>query len=344
MDKTLSQEEVDALLQAMKSGDVKTEAEAPKAGAEEVKVVSYNFRKPTLVSGDQLRGFQVLHDLFVKGLQSSLFVTLKTSMEIKLVAIDQFTYGEFVLSLLRPTYIGVLTTTPNLGEIAVEMNLPLVMSMIDILLGGDGASSQEPRELTAIEMSISSDIMQVVVNELKSAWSSVMDIGFAVQSYESNPEYIQLATSEAQVLSVTLDMRLGEISGVMNICYPYQMVQPVLDRLSSRIGARRDTTSKAEKKHDEMVTAIGRVPLDLHTVIGHTTILASQLAALKPGDVICLDQALNQPADVLIGNRACFKGQIGQRNGHAAVRLTTHSLVNPTPGNNGAPAENTKKK
>ncbi|HBA84884.1 MAG TPA: flagellar motor switch protein FliM [Verrucomicrobia bacterium] len=343
MDKTLSQEEVDALLQAMKSGDVKTESEPAKASAEEVKVVSYNFRKPTLVSGDQLRGFQVLHDLFVKGIQSSLFVALKTSMEIKLVAIDQFTYGEFVLSLLRPTYIGVLATTPNIGEIAVEMNLPLILSMIDILLGGDGAGAQEPRELTAIEMSISSDIMEVIVAELKSAWAGIMDISFTVQSYESNPEYIQLATSEAQVLSVTLDLRMGEITGVLNICYPYQMVQPVLDRLSSRIGARKDPTmSKTEKKHDEMVTAIGTVPLDLHAVIGHSTILASQLASLKPGDVICLDQTLSHPAEVTIGTHACFKAQIGQRNGRAAVRLIAQSQANPTPGN-GGPVETKKK-
>ena len=101
--------------------------------------------------------------------------------------------------------------------------------------------------------------------------------------------------------------------------------------------------SKTEKKHDEMVTAIGRVPLDLHTVIGHTSILASQLATLKPGDVICLDQPWSQPAEVRIGVRTCFKGQIGQHNGHAAVRLITPSLANPASGTNGGAADTKKK-
>ncbi len=327
MDKTLSQEEVDALLQAMKTGDVKLEGEPAQVGggAQDVKVVAYNFRKPTLVSGDQLRGFQVMHDLFVKGLQSALFVALKTAVEVKLVAVDQFTYGEFVLSLLRPTYIGVLSTTPNIGEIAIELNLPIVLSMIDILLGGDGNTVQEPRELTAIELSISSDIMDVVVGELKSAWSSVADLSFSVQSYESNPEYIQLATSEAQVLSVTLDLRMGEISGIMNICYPYQMLQPMLGRLSSRIGGRRDV-AKSDRKHDDMLTAIGPVTLDVHTVIGHSTIMTSQLASLRPGDVICLDQTVRTPAEVYIGDRLAFRGVMGRCNNRAAVRLITGGL------------------
>jgi len=170
MDKTLTQEEVDALLQAMKTGEVKPEDELPTTVAEEVKVVAYNFRKPRLVSGDQLHGFQVIHDLFAKGLQTGLFVSLKKSVDIKLVAIDQFTYGEFILSLFRPTYLAVMSTTPSIGEIVVEMNLSIVLAMIDILLGGDGTSVQEPRELTAIEQTISTDITDVVRAELKSAW------------------------------------------------------------------------------------------------------------------------------------------------------------------------------
>ncbi|MFH0878848.1 MAG: flagellar motor switch protein FliM [Lentisphaerota bacterium] len=328
MDKTLSQEEVDALLQAMKTGEVKVEEEQPKVGVDEVKVVEYNFRKPRLVSGDQLRGFQVLHDVFVKSLQTALFVSLKTSLEIKLVAIDQFTYGEFVLSLLKPTYIAVLSTTPNCGDVAVEMNLPIVMAMIDILLGGDGTSPQEPRELTAIELSISSDIMEVVTQELTNAWASITDMKFAAQSYESNPEYVQMATSEALVMSVTLDMRLGEISGVLNICYPFLMLQPMLDKISSRVGAKRDVGgSKTERSHDEILTSMNAVPLDVHAVLGRSSVLASQVANLKPGDIIRLDRRIDKPVEILVGNRLCFQGQAGQSNGKAAVKLTANIVA-----------------
>lgn len=322
MDKTLSQEEVDALLQAMKTGEVAVDEKAAAApSGEEVKVIAYNFRKPRLISGDQLQGFQVLHDIFVKSLQSSLFVTLKNAVEVKLVAIDQFTYGEFILSLLRPTYIAVMSTSPNVGDIAIEMNLPMVMSMIDILLGGDGGTVQEPRELTPIEQAISSDIMNVVTTELKSAWSSVADIDFQTQSFESNPEYIQLTTSEALVLSVTLDMRMGELSGVMNICYPFAMIQPMLHRFSARIGGGKRDATRSEKKHEEMLAAMGQVELGVHAVLGRTHVTASEVANLKPRDIICLDNRCATPLEVHVGDRLCYYAEAGKFHKRAAIRL-----------------------
>ena len=322
MDKTLSQDEVDALLQAMKSGDVQTEEDVAEIGnREEVKVQEYNFRKPRLVSADQAQGFQVIHDQFAKGLQTALFVNLKNTVEIKLIAIDQFTYGEFVLSLLNPTYMSVLTTTPNIGEMGIEINLSVIMSMIDLLLGGDGTTQQEARELTDIEMSISNDILVTILNELKSAWSGVADITFGVQSIESNPEYLQLTTAEALVMSVTLDLRVGEISGVLNLCYPFQMIQPILGKLSGRLGAKRKTSEKEDRSRQDMLSAVGRIPLGLHAVVGETPVSTVQLCNLKIGDVLCLDRRYDSPIDIYVESEHCYQAYAGQRRGKVAVQL-----------------------
>jgi len=136
------------------------------------------------------------------------------------------------------------------------------------------------------------------------------------------------------VLSVTLDLRMGELSGVMNICYPFQMVQPLLGKLSARIGARRDGLAKVDRSHEEMLGAIGKVPLDLHAVIGRSVITTDQLANLKVGDLIRLDRRIDQPIEVQVADRPFFSAEIGRRRNKAAIRLLTSQFN--LQGGNGA--------
>jgi len=320
MDKTLSQEEVDALLSAIKTGDVSTEKVAQLDTSEKVKVTTYNFRKPRLISNEQLRGFQMIHDSFVRGLQSSLLMNLRTTIEIKLVAVDVITYGEFVLSLSNPTYMSVLYMSAGMGEICIELNLPVVMSIIDILLGGDGSNIEEPRSLTAIELSVSGGLMEAILAELKAAWASVTDTNFQVQSYESNPEFMQLTTAEALVISVTLDLHLGGTSGILNMCYPYSVIQPVLSTLSARVQARSGRGRRGAKK-ENMRPALAQVPLDIRAVLGNSRVTARDICHLKPGDLLCLDNSFKEPVKMYIGDRLCYLGEPGQSNGKVAVKI-----------------------
>ena len=325
MNDTLSQEEVDALLNAVKSGNVQSDDDAPEdPKVEEIKVTSYNFRKPVVVSGDQLRGFQVIHDSFAKTLQGSLFVHLGKSVDIKLVAIDHITYGEFVLSLFSPTYLTVVSTAPNMGHFVLEMNLSLILTMIDLMLGGDGVTNvPEPRELTEIEQSISEGIMNVVLKELGAAWSSIMDLGFQVDSYESNPEYVQLATPEALALSVTLDIKLGELTGIMNLCYPFTMIQPVLPQVSARLGVRQAGPDSSRDQGISMLDVVKPAPLDVRAVIGESNLTMDQLLSLKVGDIVCLDSRVDSPIQVHFGDRNCYYAELGQKKGKVAVKLLT---------------------
>ncbi len=325
MDKTLSQDEVDALLQAVKSGQMVPEEEATKKTAEEVKVVTYNFRKPRLVSADQLRGFHMIHDSFAKTLQSSLFTNLKTQVEVKPVAIDNLTYGEFVLSLMNPTFIAILNTTPPTGELILEINLPIMLIMIDIMLGGTGSQTQEAREMTFIEQSIATGLVDYILAELKNAWLSTVEMNFKVASIESNPEYVQATTQDASVLNATFDLRIGEATGTMNVCYPYEMIQPLFTKISTRMSGKRAQTQRTQQDRELMLKALGKVMLDIRAQLGISRILTSQLGKLKPGDVFLINKRIDEPVEVFIGNQYCYQAQLGVRRGKLAVKLIRNS-------------------
>ena len=322
MDKTLSQAEVDALLQAIKTGNVATEeAEHVIQPAEEVKVVAYDFRKPHLMSSDQLRGFQLIHETFAKCLTTGLVTNLKTQIEAKVVAIDTITYGEFTMSLLSPTYVAILGTSPNVGDIGMEINLPIILCMIDVLLGGSSTHVHEGRELTMIEQSIGATIVYFILAELHSAWEGTANLNFKVRSAESNPEYIQITTKESAVLLATFDLRIGETTGTLNLCYPFEVLQPLLARLSARMTGRKEKTARSDHERLSMLKVMGAVPLTVRAEIGSSTILASQLGALKQGDLLCLDTRIDTPANVFVGNEKCFRASLCTSRGKIALRL-----------------------
>lgn len=324
MDKTLSQQEVDALLQAVRSGDVnEPAAETPPAKASELRVAAYDFRKPRLVSSDHLHGLQLIHESFSKSLAGSVFAGLKAQMDIKPVAIDSIVYGEFIMSLLNPTFVSVVTLAPYSGEIVIEMNLSIVLTLTDILLGGPGTGVPEARELTSMERSLAAGFMDYVLSDLSAAWSGIADMKLASRAVECNPELVRIVSPETPVFSVTFDVRLNDATGTINICYPYEVVQPLLPRIAARVSGRKEKSARSAHEKQGAVRAISKVPIDVRVSIGTGTILASQLGQLRSGDVICLDTQTDELADVSIGGRANFKGALCSSRGHAAVRIVS---------------------
>jgi len=321
--RTLSQDEVDALMKAVESGNVQPMEETAAGETDQVKVVDYDFTRPHMMSSDQLRGFQMIHEAFARGLQGALLAHLKSPVQVKPVAIDSISYGEYALTLSNPTFMAMLSTNAGTGELAMEMNIPLVLGIVDVLLGGGAGVQQEARELTAIEQSIAGAVLEVILGELRTAWAGTADLSFKVRALEVNPEYVQLATPESAVMSATFDVHLGVVAGAMSICYPFEMIQPVLAKVTARMSGRRERSAQADQGHGEMLKVLAPVPLPLRAELGRCSVLASQLARLKTGDVLVLDRRFDSPLDIFVDKRHGFQGEAGVRRGHMAVRLTT---------------------
>lgn len=320
----LSQDEVDALLNAVQQGDVAPESDVAEeaSGSSKRRVEPYDFQKPHLISNEQLRGLQIIHDTFAKNLQGVLSGTLRTAFEVKLVAIDQLLFSEFVLSLYNPTLLTVLKMPPLSGNILLEMNLSIVMVIIDRLLGGSGLTVPEPRELTPIELSIAQTMIATTLHELKAAWSGTMhDVSFEVESHDFNPEFIRIAPAEASVLSITLDWRIGESAGVINLCYPFSVIKPLLPMLSAESLVAKSLNEQTDEDKQRMLENARLIPMDLHAILGKCKLPASQVCSLNIGDVICLDKRYDSPIDVEIEGKKLYTAEIGQRRGSFAVRL-----------------------
>jgi flagellar motor switch protein FliM len=318
MSESLSQAEIDALRAAVKSGAaIEEREEPPPPQVEQVKVVAYDFRKPHLIASDQHHALQVLHESLGKQFQATLLSAVKAGAEVKLVAIDQISYGEFMISLANPTYLAALTTKPNIGQVAIQLDIPIVMAIGDILLGGNGRITPEARELTSLESTIFSSIAGLLLKELSASWSTMTEVAFSIATQESNPQFLQITTPETACLSMMYDIRIAEVTGVLNICYPFEVIQAILAAAEKRSGKR--ATGGADG--DAMLRALQEVPLVLRVVVGGGPVTAEDLANLQPGDLLCLNRRIDAPLEVCLGDNPIFLAIPGRHKGKVAVVL-----------------------
>ncbi len=319
----LSQEEVDALLNAVDDGVLDAPVEDETDSEDAQTVVEYNFRRPSLLTKEQLRGFNNLHENFARDVQGMLSLRLRTNIEFKLVSTDQQLYNEFVLSLSNITHLILFPVEPLPGMAVLEINLSLVFGIVDLLLGGKGDVETETRKLTEVEIAIIEPLVENIIRQLEVSWNYVLPVKIKQDHYESNPEYVLAAPSDAPVVVLTFDAKVGLANGIINLCYPLPMVQSLLLKMQRSSGQFDNYYGKADN-HDaqkHVLSALMDVPLFTSTSLGNANILARDLISLSPGDIIVLDNKINSPLCLNVGDRPFFQGRPGKVNRNVAVKI-----------------------
>ncbi len=315
----LSQNEIDSLLAALSSGNVDL---ATITETDERKIKLYDFRRPDKFSKDQLRAIQMIHDSFARQLTTSLSTLVRSIVSSEVASVDQIAYDEFIRSLVQPTVIGVLEMYPLSGNAILEMNPHLVFTIIDRMLGGKGEPLRKPRDLTDIERTVVERIMMKVLEHLEESWSTVVDVRFRFETMESNPFFVQICPGTDMVLLVTLKIQVAETQGIMNLCIPYFVMEPMIDKLSSQHWFASTGKKPLEGTREVLAARMQGVSIPLALELGHGLLTLSDVLALHPGDVIRLDEGPEDAMKMRVGNRVKFRCKAGTLNKCYAAQVT----------------------
>lgn len=316
----LSQSEIDALLSALSSGSVDLDAISESAREDKIKL--YDFRRPDKFSKDQLRAIQMIHESFARQVTTALSTMVRAMVSAEVVSVDQLAYDEFVRSLVQPTTIAILEMYPLTGNAVMELNPHLVFSIIDRMLGGKGEPLRKARELTDIERTVVERVLLRMLELLEESWSTVVDVRFRFDSMESNPFFVQICPGTDMVLLVTLKVQVGETEGMVNLCVPYIVMEPMVDKLSSQhwfaSTGRKDVQGVREALKNRLNAVVVPVALEL----GHTILSLQDVMQLQEGDVIRLDGTRSDPLGLRVGNRVKFYASPGTVDGAYAAKIT----------------------
>jgi flagellar motor switch protein FliM len=329
----LSQEEVDALLSAVSTGVSESESvSVPEpaspvfggfSGESEKSLSLYDFRRPDRVSKDQMRTLQNLHEGFARQFSTTLTNFLRTFVEIELVSVDQLTYSEFVMSISNPSCIYVFKMEPLEGNAILEINPSLVFFIIDRLFGGQGRPSEQNRELTLIEQNVINRIVERSLQDLKEVWEHIGVFSPKIEAYETNPQFVQIAPPGETVILISLEVRMQNASGLMSICFPYMLLENVINNLSgeswmsSRSAATVETRTTLERE-------LETIELPVSTLIGKTSLTIRDLLQLQRGDVLCLEKAYDSDLILQVGGKnkmAVRTGLVGRKKAVKIVKV-----------------------
>lgn len=299
MSKDLSQKEIDAVFEKNvdASGDITPD--------DELFDLSHLDRIPK----SQLRAIHLVHENFVKNLGSSLSAYLRTYVGLNLISLEQISFSEFLDGLSFPTGMAYVSMAPYEGTAVLEINMTLMFTLIELMMGSKGrAAPRVQRRITDIEKSIMQTLLKVILRDLKEAWSGVAQIEFAVQSLSSEPQLIHVVAPAEAVIVIAVDIRIGAVSGLMNLAIPSIFVKRLRHKFDQVQVIRRATVADIDQ--ERMSALLADVELVLETFFDGGGISPRTLVDLEPGQVLVFDHPLDRPFKARLNEREKWTGRI----------------------------------
>jgi flagellar motor switch protein FliM len=320
MDKVLSQEEINALFSAMSSDELSLKGQLDK-GAAGRKIASYDFHCADRISQDQMRSIHLLHEYFGRSFASSLSAYLRAFVDVSLASLEQVSYSAFIKGLPDPTLFASIGMRPLEGNIALELNPSVVFPMIDMILGGPGLALEENRNLTEIELNIVEGVVKLAMRDLYSAWHPIMELDLCLEGKGTKAQMFQIVSPAETVIAVHLELKIGENSGMMNLCIPSRMLKMLRGKFDQQWNTRQQKRSESET--ERIFELVKPVPVSVSSEIRRSKLTLDDLLKVAVGDIIELNDRINDPVYLCVGGIAKFAGKIVQRRGKRAFEITS---------------------
>jgi flagellar motor switch protein FliM len=315
----LSQNEIDNLLNALTSGEL--DADEIK-NTKEKPVKNYDFARPSKFSKEHLRTLEIIFEHYGRLLATNLPIFLRKNIQVEVMNSEAVTYMEFSNSLSNPVLLGIVDFSPLETNIIVEMASNLGFAMVDRMLGGEGEPLDKIRDFSEIELLIIERVMTSCVELLREPWANVLDVHPRLERIETNSQFAQIISPSEMIAIVTVNIKIGDVEGLMNVCLPFITLEPVMDKLNTKFWYSSQKEKTGVSYSDAVETLINRAKIPIKAVLGNSVITVADFSQLQVGDIVRLDTKVDEELDVFVGDIKKFSALPGASGKDYAVRVT----------------------
>ncbi len=319
MTEVLSQSEIDALLAAISSGEM--DADELKKEETEKRVKVYDFKRALRFSKDQIRSLTRIHENFARLLTTYFSAQLRTFVQFNVASVDQLPYEEFIRSIPKLTTLNIFEAAPLEGRMVMEINPNIAYGMLDRLLGGHGNTPAKVGAMTEIETRLIERIFEKAIDTFREAWQSVIELSPSLEAFETNPQFMQIVSSNETVAVISFSTKIGDNSGMINLCLPHVVLEPIMPKLSAHYWLSKEKKKTHSVEHERLSEQIKQTEVSLQAILGNSTITISDFLQLGSGDVIQLKQTPDAPLVLNIGEKSQFTANPGLVRGKIAVQI-----------------------
>lgn len=320
MGDVLSQSEIDSLLAALSSGEL--DADNIQDGSEK-QVKNYDFNRPAKFSKEHLRTLEIIFEHYGRLISTNLPVYLRKNIQVSVASSETVAFSEFSNALSNPVILGLANFAPLNGNILIELSTNLGYAMIDRMLGGSGLPLEKNREFSQIELSIIERMMTLFTQLMREPWKNVIEISPILNRLETNVQFTQVVPPTDMVAIVTLNMRIGEVEGYINICLPFATLEDVMDKLNTKYWYSTMQEHRDENYETYIESMLRKVDIPVKAILGRSTISVSDFMGLQVGDCIRLNTRIDSDMDIYVGNIKKFTALPGANDEAYAVRVTS---------------------
>lgn len=320
MGEVLSQNEIDNLLAALSAGELDADQ---MQGKEDKPVKNYDFSRPTKFSKEHLRTLEIIFEHYSRLVSTNLPLYLRKNVQVAVASSETVTFNEFTNSLSNPVILGIVNFMPLNGSIIIDLATNLGYAMLDRMLGGSGMPLDRPREFSEIELTILEKILVMMTQLLREPWKNVIDISPVLSRMETNSQFAQVIAPNDMIAIVTLNVKIGDVEGFVNICLPFFTLEEVMDKLNTKYWYSTMQENHDENYEDYIEALIRKVDIPVKAVLGRSTISVSDFVNLQVGDCIRLDTKVENDMNIYVGNIRKFTALPGANQDSYAVRITS---------------------
>ncbi|GFE59491.1 flagellar motor switch protein FliM [Geobacter sp. AOG2] len=318
MEKILTKAEIEALLNAVFDGRIEPEKELAKT---EGTAVTYD-----LFNTEAHKGFvpnlDIVYDSLIRYNRVTLSNRLRKVVEIKKVGARSYKFDDFLQTLPSPACMAIFKIEPLKGAALIAFDSPLVLALVDSLLGGTGNSkvTAASRLFTSIEVRLVEKIAKDILQDFEKAWAPLYATHMNLLRMEMNPRLVNIVPPEYQIVTMSLKIQIEETAGNIVFAVPYMTIDPIRDKLKS--GMQFDLMAIDPQWSYRLSSEILEAPLEVSVEMGNAGISLRELLDLTVGDTIMLDKPCSSELLAKIEGMPKFSCVPGIRHGNKAIQIT----------------------
>lgn len=320
MAETLTQSEIDELLNALQAGTDEPEEPEEDDGAGQVK--EYNFRTANKFPKEQMRMLEFIYENYAGRLSSYLSGTLRTMSDVKLLSIEEQTFLEFSNSVPSPVVLAIIRMDPLEGNSLLQISSTIAYEMVSRLFGGTGSFSDTEKSFTEIELSVIRRIINQILEIMDEAWEEALDVRSMLERIETSSQFTQIVASSEPIVIITMNVKIGDVEDIINLCIPHIAVQPVFKELSMHnLYSKAVDDEDIEEDFGRLSSNMSNINLTMRAVFDDTIGTVNDIVNLQIGDVIRVDHPVSKPITVNVEHIPKFKAHIGRHKSMYAVKI-----------------------
>lgn len=312
----LSQDEIDALLNGVDSGDVDTGG----ANLDDGTANSYDFANQERIVRGRLPTLEMINERFARLFRVSLFNMMRRSPDISVNGVQMVKFSEYVHTLFVPSSLSMVHVHPLKGTSLFMLHPELVFTTVDNFFGGYGRfrNKIEGREFTPTELRVIEKMVGLCMNDMKEAWAPVLDIDFESLGHEVNPHLANIVSPSEVLVVSSFHVELDGGGGDLQLVIPYSSIEPIRDLLDA--GVQSDRSEQDDRWTNSLREEMQAAEVQLSSTLAQSTLSLRQIMKLKAGDIIPIDM----PEKVVLKAEEIpvFRGHLGVSNGSVAIKVS----------------------